>query len=296
VSAEATSATAVRPHAQAVARRRKGGRPTRWALSLVALAVALIYLFPLLWTLSSSVRTTDDVFSDSVLPNSFRLQNYPDAWDQFALGQPYLNTVLITLGTVVISVLLSVTAAYGFARYRGRLSNVLFLLVLMGLTVPPIAIIVPFFLTMRELHLYNSLLAVVLGETAFMLPLAILLLRGYMDQIPSQLVDAARVDGATEWRAFWSIVFPLLRAPLASVTFLIIISTWNGFLLPLVLLADPADSTVTVGLSTLSTQFGQQNLELLCAAAVMVVLPVMVFFIAARRYYVQGLTSGAVKQ
>ena len=89
---------------------------------------------------------------------------------------------------------------------------------------------------------------------------------------------------------------PLLRAPLASVTFLIVISTWNGFLLPLVLIADPADSTVTVGLSTLSTQFGQQNLELLCAAAVMVVLPVMVMFIAARRYYVQGLTSGAVKQ
>jgi raffinose/stachyose/melibiose transport system permease protein len=109
-------------------------------------------------------------------------------------------------------------------------------------------------------------------------------------------VDAARVDGATDWRAFWSIVFPLLRAPLASVTFLVIISTWNGFLLPLVLLADPADSTVTVGLSTTSTQFGQQNLELLCAAAVMIVLPVMVFFIAARRYYVQGLTSGAVKQ
>jgi ABC-type glycerol-3-phosphate transport system permease component len=159
-----------------------------------------------------------------------------------------------------------------------------------------VAIIVPFFLTMRELHLYDSLLAVIVGETAFMLPLAILLLRGYMDQVPTQIIDAAKVDGASEWRAFWAIVFPLLRAPLTSVTFLIVIATWNGFLLPLVLLADSDDSTVTVGLSTLSTQFGQQNLELLCAAAVMIVLPVMVFFIAARRYYVEGLTGGAVKQ
>jgi raffinose/stachyose/melibiose transport system permease protein len=242
------------------------------------------------------VRTNEDVFSTSIVPQSIRLQNFPDAWEEFALGPLFLNTTLITLGTVVISILLSVTAAYGFARYRGRVSNLLFLLILTGLTVPPIAIIVPFFLTMRELRLYDSLLAVILGETAFMLPLAVLLLRGYMDQIPGEIVDAARVDGATDWKAFWSVVFPLLLAPLASVIFLIVISTWNGFLLPLVLMTDPAESTVTVGLSALSTQFGQQSLELVAAAAVMAVAPVMVFFIAARRYYVQGLTSGAVKQ
>jgi ABC-type glycerol-3-phosphate transport system permease component len=176
------------------------------------------------------------------------------------------------------------------------MSEVVFIAILLGLMVPPAGVIIPFFVSMRQLHLYDSLLSVIVGETAFALPLGILILRGFVDSIPVDLTDAARVDGATDWKAFWYVVFPLLKAPIATVALFTTISTWNGFLLPLVLLHDPQRSTLTVGLSRLQGQYGALNLELVSAAAILAIIPILVVFVAARRYYVQGLSAGALKQ
>jgi ABC-type glycerol-3-phosphate transport system permease component len=271
-------------------------RPKRFAASLVCLIVGVVYLFPLLWALSMAVRTNDDVFSGRVVPRTFEPANFATAFERYGMDVLFVNTAVITAATVAFSVVLSVVAAYGFSRYRGRISEGLFLLILTGLMIPPAAIIIPFFLTMRELHLYDSLLAVILGETAFVLPLGILILRGYVDNIPIALTDAARVDGATEWKAFWYVAFPLLKPAVATVALFTVISTWNGFLLPLVLLRDSERSTLTVGLARVLSQFGQLEIEIVAAASVLAVLPVLVIFVAARRYYIKGLSAGAIKQ
>lgn len=274
---------------------RERSSPGRFAGSLVCFFVGLVYVIPLLWVVTEGVKASSDIFSTSPFPHSFRISNFADAWRQFQLGTLFAHTIVITIATVVLSIAFSVTAAYGFSRYRSKLSEGVFVLILTGLMVPPAAIIIPFFLTMRHLGLYNNLFAVILGETAFALPLGILLLRGYIDNIPTELTDAAVVDGASEWKAFRYVVFPLLRPAVATVALFTIISTWNGFLLPLVLLRDTATSTLTVGISQTAGQVGQLSLQFVAAAAVMAVVPVLVILIAARRYYVQGLSAGALK-
>ena len=268
----------------------------RTGFSAACYACAILAILPIAWTLSLSIRTNQDVFSNKVLPNSFRPQNFVDAWNEFHLAVLFEHSFLITLGTVILAVALSVCAAYGFSRYRTRLSEGLFLLILTGLMIPPAAIILPFFLTMRQLHLYNSLFAVIIGESAFALPFGVLVLRGYMDNVPVELTDAALVDGANDWKAFWYVVLPMLRPALATTALFTTISTWNGFLIPLVLLANSTRATVTVGLQPLNGQFGNLSLELMSAAAVLAIVPILLVFLLARRYYVQGLSAGAIKQ
>jgi ABC-type glycerol-3-phosphate transport system permease component len=275
---------------------RAGRRSSRsFAATIVCLLVGAVYLVPLVWVLSVSFRSGSDVFRSIFVPHSFAPGNYTEAWRKYGLGVLFLNSTLITAGTVILSLALSVTAAYGFSRHRTRLRESLFLLILTGLMIPPAAIIIPFFVLMNDLQLYDKLFAVVLAETAFVLPLGILILRGYIDNIPGELSDAARVDGAGEWGAFRHVVVPLLRPPIATVALLITLSTWNGFLLPLVLLSDPSQSTITVGIAQFSSQFGVLEWQLVAAAAVMAMLPVLVVLVALRRYYVQGLAAGALK-
>ncbi len=281
------------------ARRGSTGRrlplPTQFVLSIVSFVLAALALVPIVWTVSLSIRTNSDVFSNQIVPHTFRLANFPDAWRQFGLGILFQHTLIVTAGTVVITLALATFAAYGFSRFRTRISDGVFVLILTGLMIPPAAVIIPFFVLMRQFDLYNSLLSVIIGESAFALPLGILLLRGYMESVPAELTDAARVDGASDFKAFWYVAVPLLRPAIATVALFTTISAWNGFLLPLVLINDPVNATVTVGLSRLQNQFGQLNLELMSAAAVLAIIPILGIFVLSRRYYVRGVTAGAIK-
>jgi len=284
---------AVAPIAMRV-RPRAGTR--RAAASLACLGLGAAFVLPLLWVASLSVRDEADILSLRILPGSFHLANYADAFKTFNLGPLFVNSILITAGTVILSVAMSVTAAYAIASWRSRLTEGLFLLILLGLMVPPSLVITPFFIAMLNLGLYNSLLGVILAESAFALPVGILILRGYIDRIPVELVGAARVDGATSWQAFRHVVLPQLTPAIVTVALFITIFTWNDFLLPLVLLPSSDGSTLTVGLATSVGQYGQSDVGLLAAASLMSVLPVLAVFMAARRYYVLGLSAGALKQ
>ncbi|MGB2709909.1 MAG: carbohydrate ABC transporter permease [Conexibacter sp.] len=253
-------------------------------------------MLPLVWVASLSVREESDIVSLRILPSTFRPENYREAWETFGLGTLFVNSIVITAGTVVLSVAMSVTAAYGMARWRNRLTEGLFLMILLGLMTPPSLVILPFFIAMLNLGLYDSLAGVILAEAAFALPVGILILRGYIDRIPAELVGAARVDGATPWQAFRHVVLPQLTPAVVTVSLFITIFTWNDFLLPLVLIRNTDSSTLTVGLASSIGQYGQSNVGLLAAASLLTVIPVVAVFMAARRYYVLGLSAGALKQ
>ncbi len=246
---------------------------------------------PFAWVLSLSIRDSDDVLSLQIVPHSFRTGNFGDAWNFFSLGTLFMNTIVIAIGTVALTLGLSTMAAYGFARFRSRLSEAVFLMILLGLTVPPAAMIVPFFVLMHDLGLFNSRLSVILAETAFSLPLGVLLMRSYVERLPFDVVDAARVDGARPFRAFRLVVVPLLRPGMATLTLFVTLTAWNDLLLPLVLLPSADQSTLTVGLATAVSGFGQVHLAALAAASVLAAVPVLVVMFALRRYYVDVLAS-----
>lgn len=281
----------------AIAQTRPAGarRGRRVLASVACLALGIFYALPLVWVASMSVRSQEDAVEMTLLPRSFRLANFSDAWTNLHLSTLFANTIFIAIGTVVLSIGMSVLAAYGFVRWRSRLTDGVFLLILLGMMVPPAGMIVPFFVLVQNLGLYDSLVSVILAETAFSIPLAVLLLRGYIERIPTELIDAARVDGASPWRAFVHVVLPLLAPAVATASLFILLFAWNDLLLPLVLLPDPSGSTLVVGLSQTIGQYGQINLGLLGAAALLALLPILVVFIAARRYYVQGVAAGALK-
>jgi ABC-type glycerol-3-phosphate transport system permease component len=265
----------------------------RVGASLACFVIAAIYLVPFAWVLSLSIRDSDDVLTLDILPHSFRPGNFPDAWNLFSLGTLFMNTIVIAIGTVALTLSLSCMAAYGFARFRSRLSEAVFMMILLGLTVPPAAMIVPFFVLMHNLGLFNSRISVILAETAFSLPLGVLLMRSYVERLPFDVVDAARVDGARPFRAFRLVVIPLLRPGMATLALFVTLTAWNDLLLPLVLLPSADESTLTVGLATAVQSFGQVHLAALAAASVMAAVPVLTVMFALRRYYVDVLASTA---
>lgn len=263
-------------------------------MTLVCLLAGVMYLMPLVWVVMTSTRTLADSTSNSFFPHTFRLGNYGDAWTQIHISRLFLNSVITTVSTVIGAVVLSLSAAWGFERFDSRKRRALFAAIVAALTVPAVATLLPFFVAMQQLGLYNHLSGVVLGQIAGGVPLGILIFRGYIRQIPGELVDAARVDGAGELSIFLRIVTPLLRPAIATVSIFVALGAWNSFLLPLVLVRDPLDSTLPVGLASLLGGFNT-DYTVLAAGAVICIAPIMSILILARRSYVAGLGAGAVK-
>jgi ABC-type glycerol-3-phosphate transport system permease component len=267
----------------------------RLAISGFLIVSAFVALAPVLWVVGLSLRTGADVYSRSVVPRSLRLENFGDAWAQFGLGPLFLNSILVTGLSVLVAVTLSVLAAYGFARLRFRGSEVLFLIILLGLMIPPAALIIPLFVEIRSLGLYDTHVGLSLVYVAFGLPLSILILRSFFAGIPRELLEAARIDGATERWILWDVVVPMAKAPIATVTILLFLFCWNDFFLALVLLRDAGTYTLPVGIAQFIGQYSTPY-ELVAAAVLIAAMPVFVLYLLLHRQFEQGVAEGAVKQ
>jgi ABC-type glycerol-3-phosphate transport system permease component len=267
----------------------------RSALSAALVVSAFVALAPIVWIVGLSLRSGADVYSRSILPRGLRPQNFLDAWAQFGLGPLFLNSVIITGASVVVAVTLSVLAAYGFARLRFRGSEVLFLMILLGLMIPPAAVIIPLFVEVRSLGLYDTHVGLSLVYVAFGLPLSILVLRSFFAGIPRELLEAARIDGAPERWILWDVVVPLAKAPIATVAILLFLFCWNDFFLALVLLRDAGTYTLPVGIAQFIGQYSTPY-ELVAAAVLIAAIPVFVLYLVLHRQFEQGVAEGAVKQ
>lgn len=263
--------------------------------SLVCVIVAVTYMLPLVWVVGASLGSAADVYQARLFPTTIQFENYAHGWNDFALGGLFRNSVIVTAGAVALTLAFSAVGAYGFVRFRSRGTQVLYAVVISGLMVPQAAVIVPLFVEMHYIGLYNGLLAVILVEVVFALPFAILILRGYVERVPGELVEAALVDGATEWKAALRVIFPLLAPALATVSLFTSLACWNDLLIPLVFIRDTAHSTLTVGLTQFVSQFGSLNYQYQAAAAVMAIVPLFALFVLLRRYYMEAL-GGALRQ
>jgi raffinose/stachyose/melibiose transport system permease protein len=206
----------------------------------------------------------------------------------------FLNSAVVAIGTVVPTILLAFMAAYAIVRGNGRFLRVANVIFLSGLAIPLQAVVIPVYLIIIRLHLYDTLLAIILPSIAFAIPLSVLVLANFIRDVPKELFESMSMDGASEWATMWRLAFPLARPALVTVAVYNGLTVWNGFLLPLILTQSPDQRTLPLALWTFQGQYSV-NVPAVMASVVLSTLPVIVLYAFGRRQLVSGLTAGFSK-
>jgi ABC-type glycerol-3-phosphate transport system permease component len=276
-------------------------RNRRRAVSLMTHAALLIgglaWLYPLFWALGSSLKSDDQFFSSGLnpIPSHFMWSNYLQAWQEASFGRYFLNTLLITLGTVLVTLVVTSMAGYVLARTQFPGKKLCLGLVSATLFLPHGYTIIPIFDLMQRIHLLDSLWSVIIVQASSGVVFGTFLFMGYFMAIDRELEDAAQVDGAGFNQTFWRIMLPLSGPMVATVGLFTAITAWNSFFLPLVFtLGRPDLRTLAVGMYAFIGE-NSTNWTLLCAGTVITLAPIIVLFLFLQRFFVNGL-AGAVKQ
>ncbi|MGN6312935.1 MAG: carbohydrate ABC transporter permease [Rhodanobacteraceae bacterium] len=272
-------------------------RAGKWLLNGLLVLVTVIVLFPLLWMLSVSFMQPGEA---SALPPPLwaahpTFGNYRQLFAHAGMGRYFLNSLFISTAITLLSLVCNTLAGYAFAKLRFAGREKLFGVLIGGLVIPAQVAMLPLFLLLKYVGLVNTYAGVILPSTATVFGIVgIFLVRQYARGIPTELLEAARVDGAGEARIFVQIVLPLLKPILITVAVLTFLTAWNDFMWPLIVLTGQQHYTLPVGLASLSREH-VQDFELMMAGAVITVVPVLVLFLALQRYYIRGLLLGSVK-
>jgi raffinose/stachyose/melibiose transport system permease protein len=297
-----TSASRTKETAAAAARDsarvRRLGLPGLLAFGVLIL-VAVAILFPLVYAVLGGFKTNGELMANpgTILPTEWVLTNYMDVlFGEYAptFWRQALNSLIVASVAVALTVTLASGAAFVFARmvFPGR--EALYLLFVFGLLFPSAVAILPLYILVRELGLSANPLGVALPQAAFALPITIIVLRPFFRSIPTELEDAARIDGCGTFGFFWRILVPLARPAIATVSVLALVSTWNAFFLPLVILNGADQWTLPLGVMNFSSEYSSDRARVL-AYTVVTMIPAIVFYLFAERHIVSGLTSGSVK-
>ncbi len=265
-----------------------------WMINGALLVLALVSLAPLLWMLSVSFMPQGEAshFPPPLLPSSITTHNYHELFARTGMGGNFANSLLVSLGITVGSLLLNTMAGYAFAKLNFVGRERLFQVLMAALVIPAQVAMLPLFLLMKQLGLVNSYAGVVVPALAGVF--GIFLVRQYARSIPDELLEAARIDGAGEWRIFFQIVLPMLKPVLVTLAIFTFMAAWNDFMWPLIVLTDQEHYTLPVALASLSREH-IMDVEMMMAGAVVTVIPVLLLFLLLQRYYIQGLLLGSVK-
>ncbi len=269
--------------------------PRSALLHAVLAAGALLTLLPLLWMLSASLMPAGEatLYPPRLLPSAPTWAHYRALFDRLALARYLLNSTLLATAVTAISLLLNSMAGYAFAKFRFAGRDRLFRLLLAALVIPAQVAMLPLFLMLKEIGCINSYWGVIIPGMASIF--GIFLIRQYVLSIPDSLLDAARIDGAGEFRIYWSLVLPSCAPILVTLAIFTFMGTWNDFLWPLIVLTDGNMYTLPVALANLVGEHVQDT-ELMMAGAVLTVLPVVIVFVALQRYYIAGILAGSIKE
>lgn len=261
------------------------------------IAWVVIICLPLLWVLMSSFKTTQQIFgSPFTLPTSFNFDNYVSAWTTANIGQYFINTVIVVGSSLVIVMLLGAMCAYYLARYEFKGSNIVYYLMLAGLTFPIFLAVVPLFNTLKGFGLLNTLPGLIVTYVAFALPFTVFFLYAFFKTLPQEVAEAAALDGCGPFRIFFQIMLPMATPGIASVAILNFLGLWNQFLLPIALNPNVKNYVLSQGMATFASQAGYAvNFGALFAAVVITVLPVLVTYIIFQRQLQGSVAPGLLK-
>ena len=303
------TSTQARPDATALGEGRTapvGARPTGRSAGdtvvtagshAVLIIWSLLVIVPLLWVIMSSFKTSSEIFaSPFALPERLRFDNYANAWTTAGIGSFFLNSVIVVFGALVVTMLFGSMSAYVLARFPFPGNRFIYYLMLAGLTFPIFLAIVPLFFVLRSVGLLNTLPGLILVYAAFAFPFTVFFLYSFFRSLSTSIAEAAALDGAGEWRTFFSVMLPMARPGLATVAILNFVGLWNQFLLPVALNTNTDNYVLTQGMASFASQAGYSvDFGALFAAVVITVVPVLVVYLVFQRQLQGSVSQGTNK-
>lgn len=272
---------------------------TRVATSVLLAGIAAVFAFPLLYLISTSLKTKADLFAPvpALLPPSPTIQAYVSVLVTRGFSGLLLNSVIVGVSATVVSIFVAFAICYPITRLpvSRRLRGFVLSWALSLRFLPPVAVVIPYFAIVRAIGLYNQLPALILVYTIFNLPLAIWMLRGFLDEIPVEIEEAALVDGASRWYAFRTILLPLSRTGILAVAIIVFAFDWAEFLFAFILTATPQAMTFPVGVQGLVTQFEIIWNDMAAGGVIAIAIP-LTLMLVARRHVMTGLTFGVIRE
>ena len=259
---------------------------------LIIYAIGIIY--PFVWMFVSGFKTTSELFNHTWAPPAHWIfQNYVDAWNQ-GVGRYFLNSVIVTLSTVVLTILISAAAAFAMSRFDFKGKKLMLVFVVGGLMLSPEVSVISLYKLLQSLKIYNTYLSLIIPYTAFRVPFTIFLLRSYFLSLPREVEESAYIDGCGTFRVFWSIVLPMSKPIIATASLLTAMTAWNEFMFCLVFIESDSLRTIPVGLMNLRGAFST-NWAVLLAGLSISALTMIIFFLFFQKKLIRGLTEGSVK-
>lgn len=264
------------------------------SMNLLLILYALVIGYPLFWMITNSFKETDEIFSSSwALPSEWLFSNYVQAWNT-GISDYFMNSVIITSITCLLTVFLAALGAFAFARFQFKGKSLLLLLCIGGMMLSPQVSLVPLYKLIQFLGIHDTYWALILPYVAYRIPITLLLIRSAFLDVPKELIEAAYLDGCSNWTVFTKIYIQLNKPILVTATVLTAYFTWNEFVFALIFIDTEALKTIPAGLmqfrDTLSTNWG-----VLLAGLMISALPIIILFLFLQKYFIRGFTSGSVK-
>ena len=263
--------------------------------NLIIMIFAVFWILPIAWLILSSVQSREERFSipPKWIPSTLDFSNFKRALELLPIAEQFLNSLKVTLISVIGALIISSLAAYAFARLKFFGRETLFIILLAGLMVPPQLTVIPSFIAFRQVGLIDNHAALFLP--AMISPLGIFLLRQFFKSIPKELDESAKIDGAGAFRIFFSIILPLSKAPLAALFIILFIASWNDFFWPNIFISTTEKMTLPVGIASLVGVSGNTNVVLVLASVSMQIVPLLLIFLFTQRFLIQSIATTGIR-
>ena len=272
-------------------RKRRGMIP-----QLLMILLVIVIIFPLYFMTINSFKTHEEYVSNMIeIPHTFTVQNYIEAFQGKPFGQWFMNSMILTVAAVLITGIIALLAGYAFAKMKFRGSRALFNMIVPLMSVPPVVMIIPQFRIIKIFGLVNTRVSVILIYVGIMLPMTIYLMRNFMKTVPDSLLDAAKIDGCSKRKALTSIMVPLTVPALITSSLVNVVWVWNELLISLVFLQNEDLRTLMVGITLFKGRF-TLNIPVIMAGLVIATVPIIIIYIFAQKYLVEGMLAGSVKE
>jgi multiple sugar transport system permease protein len=269
-------------------------RTKKIVLYVSLIVTAAITMSPIIWMVSVSLMPAGEssTYPPPFLPQEISFEHYNNLFERLNLARYMLNSTIIAVSVTFLSLIINSMAGFAFAKYRFRGRDRLFRVLIAGLVIPAQVTMLPLFLMLNKMGFINSYIGVMIPGMASIF--GIFLMRQYMLSIPDSLIDAARIDGASDFRLYWKLIIPLCKPIFVTLAIFTFMGTWNDFLWPLIVMTDDTMYTLPVALANLMGEHAQDT-ELMMAGSVLTILPVMIVFMVLQKYYIRGIMMGSVK-